>query len=194
MTCRTPLVALCVLLTSACRVTWAEAQPLSPAEPPAVRAEMLPNGLRLIVKEDHSLPLAALELWVRSGTGSEAEGQHGALHLLEHLAFKKRAGSAARPDEVIENLGATLEAATSKDWVRFHTTVPAAAVDAALRILAEVASPPAIEAADLDRERAVIAQEMVRTLSEPLDALLLRLASEAMTGPYARPSVGTPQD
>ncbi|HEY3285352.1 MAG TPA: pitrilysin family protein, partial [Armatimonadota bacterium] len=47
---------------------------------------------------------------------------------------------------------------------------------------------------DLDRERAVIAQEMVRTLSEPLDALLLRLASEAMTGPYARPSVGTPQD
>src|SRR4051794_37145927 len=48
----------------------------------------LRNGLRVIVRERHAMPLVAMELWVRAGARDEGAGEFGAAHFLEHTLFK----------------------------------------------------------------------------------------------------------
>src|SRR5205085_11341245 len=48
----------------------------------------LPNGMRLLVREQHSTTLVAIDVWVRAGSGKERAGESGAAHFLEHLIFK----------------------------------------------------------------------------------------------------------
>src|SRR5262245_38508504 len=83
----------------------------------------LPNGLRVVMRERHTSPLVAIDLWVRAGAREEGETETGSAHFLEHTLFK---GTASRgvgeSDIAIENLGATLNAATGPDYAHFHTT------------------------------------------------------------------------
>src|ERR1051325_4365339 len=55
---------------------------------PGTILKTLPNGLRVIVREDHSAPLVAIDLWVRGGSGAEGRDESGTAHFLEHLIFK----------------------------------------------------------------------------------------------------------
>ena len=54
----------------------------------------LPNGLHVLVHEDHSVPIASVNLWYRVGSANEVLGRTGFAHLFEHLMFE---GSANVP-------------------------------------------------------------------------------------------------
>src|SRR5689334_14877580 len=98
------LCALCALLQ------WSAFLP-GRAEPPAPFT--LPNGLRVVMRERHTSPLIAVDLWVRAGSREEGPGEGGSAHFLEHTLFKGT--TSRRPGETdiaIENVGATLNAAT----------------------------------------------------------------------------------
>jgi zinc protease len=93
----------------------------------------LGNGLQVIVHEDHSVPIVAVNLWYRVGSKDERPGRTGFAHLFEHLMFE---GSAHVPqgqfDELLEIVGGINNGSTSTDRTNYWETVPSAACELAL--------------------------------------------------------------
>ena len=85
----------------------------------------LPNGLTLVLSEDHSTPIVHLQLWYHVGSKNEKPGRTGFAHLFEHMMFKgsKNVG----PEEhtsVIASVGGQSNAFTTDDETVFWETVP----------------------------------------------------------------------
>ena len=78
--------------------------------------DSLPNGLTLIVHEDHSVPVVTANIWFHVGSGDEKPGRTGFAHLFEHLMFM---GSEHAPypqfDRLLEAAGADNNASTGND-------------------------------------------------------------------------------
>lgn len=152
----------------------------------------LPNGLRLLVREQHSAPLVAVDASVRAGSGKEQAGESGAAHFLEHLIFKGT--PTHKPGEIdaaIEELGATLAADTSRDAARFYTTVPSAHVATAVDVMADALRNSALDPNEVERERAVIQDELARGRNDTAkEAMNLLFAALAADNPYANPVLG----
>ncbi|MSR36239.1 MAG: insulinase family protein [Gemmatimonadetes bacterium] len=93
----------------------------------------LDNGLTLLVHEDRSLPLLAVNLWYRVGSGHESPGRTGFAHLFEHLMFE---GSAHVPagafDHLLEAVGGTNNGSTSTDRTNYWINAPTHALELAL--------------------------------------------------------------
>jgi zinc protease len=136
----------------------------------------LPNGLRVIARERHGAPLIAMELWVRAGAQAESAGEFGAAHFLEHTLFKgTNTRNVGEADIAIENLGATLNASTGPDYARFYTNVPSGHAAEALKVLADVVRNATLPAQEIERERAVIINELAQRRSDPESLLIDRL-------------------
>ena len=158
-----------------------------------VQVTKLDNGLRVMCLEDHSVALAEVEVWVRAGILNEDESKNGISHFLEHLVFKgtTRRGP-GEMDREIESLGATLDAATSKDWARFSTTLPSKYLDKAMDVLSDAVMNARLDEDDLELERAVVWDEIASRESSPITAGLAILdATVFKTHPYRLPLEGT---
>ncbi len=153
----------------------------------------LENGLRVLVAPSNAADLVTLDVWMDAGTRRETPDNNGAAHFIEHLLFK---GTATRKpgeiDAAIEDLGGTLNAATSDDWAHFYVTVASADADAALGVLADTLTNAALRPEDMEAERPVILNEMAGDAATP-DAQLTQAfnALEFPGHPYGRPIVGT---
>ena len=90
----------------------------------------LANGLRVIVHEDRSVPVVAVNTWYHVGSGDERTGRTGFAHLFEHLMFM---GSEHVPtgrfDELLESAGADNNGSTTEDRTNYYETGPANALD-----------------------------------------------------------------
>jgi zinc protease len=93
----------------------------------------LPNGLRVIVHEDHSVPVATVNMWYHVGSARERPGRTGFAHLFEHLMFM---GSGhVKPgqfDEWLEGAGGTNNGSTESDRTNYYINVPSNALELAL--------------------------------------------------------------
>src|SRR3954454_23806343 len=93
----------------------------------------LPNGLTVIVHEDHKAPIVALNIWYHVGSKNERPGRTGFAQLFEHLMFN---GSENFNDDffkAMERIGATdMNATTSEDRTNYFEDVPKSALDIAL--------------------------------------------------------------
>jgi zinc protease len=163
------------------------------APPPAPFT--LPNGLRIVLRERHAGPLVAIDLWVRAGAREEREQESGSAHFLEHTLFK---GTTTRgpgeTDIAIENLGATLSAATGPDYAHFYTTVAAVHLEEALAVLADIMQNATLPDAEIERERGVILDELAKRASDPINTLIDALYARAFTQhPYRHAPGGTPE-
>ncbi len=98
----------------------------------------LPNGLRVIVHEDRTTPIVAINVWYHVGSGYEEPGRTGFAHLFEHLMFE---GSANVPegdfDNLLEAAGGQNNGSTAPDRTNYWTTVPANALELALWLEAD---------------------------------------------------------
>ncbi|MBA2622102.1 MAG: insulinase family protein, partial [Chthoniobacterales bacterium] len=94
----------------------------------------LPNGLTIIVQEDHSAPVASVQAWC--GTGSIDEDEHlgaGLSHILEHLLFKGTKTRAANAiAQAVQDVGGYINAYTSFDRTVYWIDVPKAGVSTAI--------------------------------------------------------------
>lgn len=156
--------------------------------------QTLPNGVRVIVLPDHSTPLVALEAWLRCGSADEQPGEEGAAHMLEHMLFK---GTASRKpgqaDLEIENLGSTLSASTSRDWMRINTVVASRFVKDAVQVLADMVAAPSLSASELETEKRVVLDEISQSSADSLTRIRDRVAARAYgTHPYGRPIPADP--
>src|SRR4051795_6364903 len=67
----------------------------------------LPNGLTVILSEDHRLPQVAVDVWYHVGAANQAPGRSGFAHLFEHMMFSGSKHVQPSPIQVLEGLGAT---------------------------------------------------------------------------------------
>jgi hypothetical protein len=93
----------------------------------------LPNGLTVVVSEDHKAPIVAVSVWYHVGSGYEPEGKTGFAHLFEHLMFsgsENHKGSYFKPFELAGATG--MNGTTWLDRTNYFETVPTTALDMAL--------------------------------------------------------------
>jgi zinc protease len=114
------------------------AQPSSaPASPPALQVPYtqftLPNGLRVILHEDHTVPIATVNVWYHAGSAREKPGRTGFAHLFEHLMFEG-SGHVKEGDfdTLLEAAGATNNGSTNTDRTNYYIDLPSNALELAL--------------------------------------------------------------
>lgn len=130
----------------------------------------LSNGLTVVSDPMPGLESAAVGVWVNTGTRNEQASEMGVSHMLEHMAFKGTATRTARGiAEEIEAVGGILNAYTSREQTAFHARVLKADVPLALDIIADILTSPTFEAAELERERQVVLQELGQARDTPDD-------------------------
>lgn len=171
-------------------VTFVRADSL-PAE--SIRLKTLPNGLRVLVREAHEAPLVTIDLWIRAGSSRETAETNGVAHFMEHLLFR---GTAKRGrgevDRDIEELGATLNATTSRDWMHLYTTVASRYWQNALEVVADAVQNSALRPEDVEREQMIILDELARAADDPVRDASQRLAELLFQKhPYRLPVAAT---
>jgi zinc protease len=134
-----------------------------------IRHQELPNGLEVIVVENHGVPLATVEIDVRSGSFTQDPGYEGLSHLYEHMFF--RADSAyPEPDAFQQraaSLGAVFNGSTQEERVNYYLTLPSDSLLAGMQLLAAAVKHPLFREDELERERAVVIGEYDRDQSQP---------------------------
>jgi zinc protease len=136
----TLLSSLILLLAMAAGPAPAQTAPAGGALPQvAYDKTTLPNGLELILIEDHRLPIVAVNIWYHVGPANEAPGLTGFAHLFEHMMF---AGTRHLPrglaDRLLEGAGATdSNGSTDYDRTNYYDTVPSNQLELALWVHAD---------------------------------------------------------
>src|SRR6476646_2523090 len=138
----------------------------------------LPNGLRCVTDRIDTVDTVSLGLWIDVGTRHEAPEINGVAHFLEHMAFKGTDRSSARDiAEEIEAVGGHLNAYTSRESTAYYAKVLKEDVPLALDILADILMHSSFDPAELERERAVILQEIGQANDTP-DAIIFDFFQE----------------
>jgi predicted Zn-dependent peptidase len=155
----------------------------------------LPNGLRIVTDRIGTVATVSLGLWVDVGTRNEAPAINGAAHFLEHMAFKGTERRTARDiAEEIEAVGGHLNAYTSRESTAYYAKVLKEDVTLALDILADILLNSTFDAAELERERQVILQEVGQANDTPDDIIFDYFQECAYPGQaMGRPVLGTPE-
>jgi len=129
---------------------------------------VLKNGLTVIVREQHAVPLASITTHVKAGYFDEQDRIGGISHVIEHMFFK---GTATRPVGEIARetkaLGGALNAYTYYDRTVYYTIVPATNALLALDIQADALWHSSFDSEELKREIEVVLQENNRKLDNP---------------------------
>jgi zinc protease len=134
-----------------------------------IQRRVLPNGLEVIVVENHGVPLATVEITVRNGSFTQSPEYAGLAHLYEHMFFKAN-NDYPNPDQFIDRaseLGAVFNASTREEQVNYFLTVPPDSLEGGLRFLAAALLAPKFRADELEREREVVIGEYDRNESQP---------------------------
>src|SRR5258708_14742592 len=93
----------------------------------------VPNGLDVLLHEDHSVPLVTVNVWYHVGSAREKPGRTGFAHLFEHLMFMGSAHAKyGEFDQLLETAGGTNNASTAEDRTNYYIDGPSNALDLAL--------------------------------------------------------------
>ncbi|MCX7165473.1 MAG: pitrilysin family protein [Rhodocyclales bacterium] len=157
----------------------------------------LPNGLRIIVKEDRRAPTAVHMVWYRAGSMDEKDGTSGVAHALEHLMFKgtKNLRSGEFNKRVAE-AGGRDNAFTSRDYTAYFQIVPRAALPEMMKLESDRMSNLTLDAKEFASEIKVVMEERrLRTDDNPHALVHEALNSVIFQAhPYRRPIIGWMDD
>ena len=175
------------------KATSVEDSPTITFPPNTAQKWVLPNGLTVIVQEDHSAPVASVQAWC--ATGSIDEDQHlgaGLSHILEHMLFKgTKTRSTNAIAQKIQDVGGYINAYTSFDHTVFWADVPKDGVATALDILADAVMNSTLPPEEYAKEQEVIRREFAMGLDDPdRMASLLLFAAAYQRHPYRFPVIG----
>jgi zinc protease len=186
-------------LTLAAAVLSAPFTTSAAVRPPKLEYELftLTNGLTVVLSEDHSTPIAHVQLWYHVGAKNEKPGRTGFAHLFEHMMFK---GSKNVEPEAhtsfISSVGGQVNAYTTDDETVFWQTVPAQFLPLALWLEADRMATLRIDNDTFVNEREVVKEERrMRVDNQPYGRLNEILYEHAFTvHPYRHPTIGSMQD
>ncbi len=150
------------------------------------------NGLKVILEENKTSPVVALQIWVKVGSADENDEEAGICHFIEHMFFKgtdkRKVREAARE---IESLGGTINAYTSYDQTVYHITIASRYAETGLDILSDAIQHSTFDPLEFEREREVILEEIRRGEDDPSKRLFRQtMATLYQQHPYRRPVIG----
>ncbi|SRR5579883_457484 len=136
-----------------------------------IRDTSLGNGLAVIVIENHTVPLATVEIAVRTGAFTQDSGTEGVPHLFEHMLFKSYVGYLGAGERTFGQEASELDAihngTTAEEEVTYFLTLPSVFVDRGMALLAHLLEDPVFTQDNLDEERRVVLDEFNRDQSDP---------------------------
>jgi zinc protease len=186
-------LAVAVFLAAATFTTSAAVRP------PKLQYDIstLPNGLTLVLSEDHSTPIVHMQVWYHVGSKNEKKGRTGFAHLFEHLMFKgsKNVG----PEEhtsMMTSLGGQANAYTTDDETVFWETVPQQYLPLIMWLEADRMATLRIDKETFQSEREVVKEERrMRVDNQPYGRLTEFIFDNAFTThPYKHQTIGTMED
>jgi zinc protease len=135
--------------------------------------KVLPNGLEVIVLEDHSVPLVTVELAVRNGSFTEPPELNGLSHLFEHMFFKVNPAQRVRADYLsnIDALGIVYNGETHEEVVNYYFTTTTPNFPVSLRFMRDQAIFQQFDEGQFAQEREVVVGELDRHESNPFSDL-----------------------
>ncbi|MBM3597101.1 MAG: insulinase family protein [Alphaproteobacteria bacterium] len=137
-----------------------------------VRTNTLSNGLRIVTDDMPGVETASLGVWVGVGTRHEPREVNGVAHLLEHMAFKgTKRRSALQIAQEIEAVGGHLNAYTSREQTAYYAKVLKEDVGLGIDMLADILQHSVFDESELQRERAVVLQEIGQAYDTPDDII-----------------------
>src|SRR5215216_2829089 len=172
---------------------------LAAVRPPKLQYDLtvLPNGLKVILSEDHSTPIVHVSVWYHVGSKNERAGRTGFAHLFEHMMFK--GSKNVEPDShtsMIASVGGRSNAYTTEDETVFWQTFPAHYLPMVLWMEADRMATLRIDEQAFKREREVVKEERrMRIENQPYGRLNEIIFDQAFTThPYKHPTIGSMAD
>lgn len=161
--------------------------------------QLTSNGLRILLRQDHAAPVAAVMVSYAIGSRDENPGGTGAAHLLEHMMFKGtekyRRSRGTSVAQLLEGAGAVLNANTGHDATHYYEMLPSDKLELALDIEADRMSGSLLDANDFEAERQVVLNELERYFDNPVIDLTTQIWQTAYTShPYHHPIIGWRDD
>lgn len=154
----------------------------APREPqvPDLKVEKytLPNGLDVVLLEDHTTPVVGVNIWYKVGSKDEKTGRTGFAHLFEHMMFQGSQHHDGEYISPIEKLGAQFNGSTTEDRTNYFETLPSNGLELALWLEADRMGflLPALTQGKLDNQREVVKNER----RQSVDNVPYGLAEEAL--------------
>jgi zinc protease len=160
----------------------------------------LPNGLHVILHEDHTVPMVSVNVWYHVGSANERPGRTGFAHLFEHLMFEgSKNVQEGEFDTLLEGAGGTNNGSTTNDRTNYYIDVPSNALELALFLesdrmayLLETMTPQRV-----DGQRDVVKNERRQSYeNEPygMAAIVLNEMLYPKNHPYHWPTIGYMED
>jgi zinc protease len=167
--------------------------------PPKLQYQLvtLPNGLTVVLEEDHSTPIVHLQLWYHVGSKNEKPGRTGFAHLFEHLMFKgSKNVSPEAHTSMVASVGGQSNAYTTDDETVFWETVPAQYLPMILWLEADRMATLRVDKDTFTNEREVVKEERrMRVDNQPYGRLNEIIYDQAFTvHPYKHATIGSMQD
>jgi zinc protease len=153
----------------------AAAKPATPAPAPArlpeakITSQVLPNGLEVIILEDHSIPLVTIELAVKNGSYTEPPELNGLSHLYEHMFFKQNRAIANAEEylRAIGQMGIAYNGTTREEVVDYYFTTTSPNIRTAMQFMKDASRYPLFDEREFAREKQVVIGEIDRNESNP---------------------------
>ncbi len=138
--------------------------------PPKVEVteHRLDNGLRLLMHEDHSVPIVTVQVWYHVGSKNERPGRSGFAHLFEHLMFKgsRNVGMEEHKDYIL-SVGGSYNATTDFDRTLYYQTIPSNYLERILWMEADRMESLNVSEANFLSEREVVKEERRLRIDDP---------------------------
>ena len=160
----------------------------------------LANGLTVLLSQDRSAPVVAVNVWYHVGSKNEKPGRTGFAHLFEHVMFEgtEHIEEGTHP-RLIEEAGGTMNGSTSVDRTNFYEVVPISELETVLWLESDRMGflLPALTQAKLDGQRDVVKNERRQRVEQPpfgTESLVLSAAIYPAEHPYSWPTIGSMSD
>jgi len=156
----------------------------------------LKNGLKIILKQNHNIPLVTFSIWYRVGSRNENDGIRGISHFLEHMMFKGtkklKKGEIA---STIQKYGGTFNAFTFTDGTAYYETIPPKYLEKVIQIESDRMRNSSINQDELSLERNVVLSELEGDQNNPAFTLDEKIKFTAFnSSPYKHPVIGYRED
>jgi predicted Zn-dependent peptidase len=155
----------------------------------------LPSGVRVATAEMPQMESVTIGLWVGIGGRYESKRVTGISHFIEHLLFKgTKRRSAKQISQTVEGIGGFLNAFTGEETTCYYAKASHRHLDTLLDVLGDMYLHAKLAAADIDKERQVIKEELLMYRDQP-DHYVHELLTEALwpNQPLGRSLTGTPE-
>jgi zinc protease len=162
-----------------------------------VSEQILDNGLKVLVKEDHRSPVAVSQVWYKVGSSYEPGGITGISHMLEHMMFKGTDKHAAGEfSRIVAENGGEENAFTGTDYTAYFQTMEASRLAVSFELEADRMRNLHLSAEELKKELQVVTEERrMRTDDNPQAKMQEHFNAMAYTNsPYKNPVIGWPSD